>query len=230
MKKKNLREERKKHRKEENKISILKAGEKVFAQKGYSLATMDDVAQEAQFSKATLYSYFKSKNEIFFEIILNSHEEVIQKLRKLQGKEEEIGVKIKEMIRFVLKTFCQKENISRIFLMEKSLLKNVLGIITQQRSSLMSSEIRFLDEIQKKRKEMIRIITEIFNQGIDKGEFRNVDSLDAAYVLESLVRGFHFTRFWREKSYSLNESTELIYEFFLYGLKKNGYTLKGEEK
>lgn len=222
MEKRNLREERKKHRKEENKLSILNAGEKVFARKGYSLATMDDIAREAQFSKATLYSYFRSKNEIFFEIILNSHEEVILKLKKIKEREEDVEKKIKRVIRFVLKSLRQKENISRIFLMEKSLLKNVLGVVTEQGNSLEDSEKRFLREIQRKRKTMLGIISEIFNQGINSGEFKDIDSLEAAYIMESLVRGFHFTRFWREKSYSLNESTDLIHQFFFYGLKKTG--------
>jgi len=71
MKKRDLRIERKRHRREENKIFILKAAEFIFAKKGYSFATMDDIAEEAQFSKATIYQYFNSKGEIFFEIILN---------------------------------------------------------------------------------------------------------------------------------------------------------------
>ena len=72
MKKKDLRIERERHRKEENKRFILKVAEKVFVQKGFSLATMDEIAKEAQFSKATLYQYFKGKSEMFFEIIYKS--------------------------------------------------------------------------------------------------------------------------------------------------------------
>ncbi|MBS3818169.1 TetR/AcrR family transcriptional regulator [bacterium] len=228
--KKDLREERKKHRREENRLSILRAGEEVFARKGYSLTTMDDIAREAQFSKATLYSYFRSKNEIFFEIILNSHEEVILKLKKIKDKEESVDEKIKRIIRFILKSLRQKENISRIFLMEKSLLKNVLGVMPPDGHSLEETERRFLQEIQRKRKAMLEIISEIFHQGIVSGEFRDIDSLEAAYILESMVRGFHFTRFWRERSYSLNKSTHLIHQFFLYGLKKGLRASQGEKK
>ncbi len=72
MKNNDLRAERKLQRKRENKKFILEAAEKVFSQKGYSRATVDDISDEAQFSKATIYRYFDSKSDIFSEIIMAS--------------------------------------------------------------------------------------------------------------------------------------------------------------
>lgn len=50
--------------------NIIKAAERIFIEKGYENATMDDVARAADYSKATIYVYFKSKGEIFDYIIL----------------------------------------------------------------------------------------------------------------------------------------------------------------
>ena len=44
---------------------ILKSAIEVFKSKGLDGATMDEIAQNAGFGKATLYYYFKSKEEIF---------------------------------------------------------------------------------------------------------------------------------------------------------------------
>lgn len=44
--------------------SILAAAERLFAEKGTEKTTMDDIAREAEYSKATLYVYFQSKEEI----------------------------------------------------------------------------------------------------------------------------------------------------------------------
>ena len=41
--------------------SILAAAERLFAEKGTEKTTMDDIAREAEYSKATLYVYFQSK-------------------------------------------------------------------------------------------------------------------------------------------------------------------------
>lgn len=43
---------------------ILQAAERLFLEKGFAKTTMDDIAKAAEYSKATLYVYFKSKDEI----------------------------------------------------------------------------------------------------------------------------------------------------------------------
>ncbi len=58
--------ERREREKLQRQNDILDAAEKVFFEKGYNLAKMDDVAEEAELSKGTLYLYFKNKEELYF--------------------------------------------------------------------------------------------------------------------------------------------------------------------
>ncbi|MDD5939040.1 MAG: TetR/AcrR family transcriptional regulator [Clostridiales bacterium] len=51
--------------------SILAAAERLFSERGTERTTMDDIAREAEYSKATLYVYFESKEEIVGTILLN---------------------------------------------------------------------------------------------------------------------------------------------------------------
>ena len=51
--------------------SILAVAERLFAEKGTERTTMDDIAREAEYSKATLYVYFQSKEEIINAILLS---------------------------------------------------------------------------------------------------------------------------------------------------------------
>jgi TetR/AcrR family transcriptional regulator len=46
----------------------------VFFSKGWQGATMDDVADAAELSKATLYLYFKSRDELYAAILLRGNE------------------------------------------------------------------------------------------------------------------------------------------------------------
>lgn len=48
---------------------ILDAALKVFAYKGFSDAKLDDVAELAEFGKATLYSYFPTKEALFESVL-----------------------------------------------------------------------------------------------------------------------------------------------------------------
>ncbi|MBN1482632.1 TetR/AcrR family transcriptional regulator [candidate division KSB1 bacterium] len=58
--------ERRDREKVQRQNDILDAAEKVFFEKGYNAATMDDVAEEAELSKGTLYLYFKNREELYF--------------------------------------------------------------------------------------------------------------------------------------------------------------------
>ncbi len=48
---------------------ILESAHRVFSQKGYREATMDGIAEGLGLSKAALYRYFQSKEELFREIL-----------------------------------------------------------------------------------------------------------------------------------------------------------------
>lgn len=72
--------ERKIKEKQIRKNDIVQAAEKVFFTKGYDVATMDDVAKEAEFSKRTLYIYFNSKEQLYFEIMVRGYKILIEML------------------------------------------------------------------------------------------------------------------------------------------------------
>ncbi|MDZ7683536.1 MAG: TetR/AcrR family transcriptional regulator [Fodinibius sp.] len=61
-------EERKAREKERRRNQIVDAAEKVIFSKGLEQSTMDEIAEEAELSKGTLYLYFKNKNELYLAI------------------------------------------------------------------------------------------------------------------------------------------------------------------
>lgn len=207
MTRKNLRLERMKQRREDNKLFILKTAEKIIAQKGYSSASMDDIAEEAQFSKATLYRYFTSKAELFVEVIVNSLEEINKEMRKIQELRKNAEEKIKEVIRHRLQDFEEREDLYRIFIAGKTM-------------QLKGIEKKFLSRIRTKKREGIEVICEILASGQKNGEFQKMDVLDAVFILEALLHSFYFGKLWREKTYSLEKRIDLIHSHFLHGIKK----------
>ncbi len=63
-------QERKEREKLQRHNEIIDAAEKVFFTKGIEHATMDEVAEEAELSKGTLYLYFNSKEDLHFAICM----------------------------------------------------------------------------------------------------------------------------------------------------------------
>ncbi len=60
---------RKERERSQHRRDILAAGEKIFAQKGYFNATIEEIAREAEFSVGTIYNFFSNKETLYQEII-----------------------------------------------------------------------------------------------------------------------------------------------------------------
>jgi AcrR family transcriptional regulator len=68
----NLRESgpnRFERRREKTRVELLEAAERVIARKGYHNTRIADIASEADVGLGTFYLHFKTKNEIFIELI-----------------------------------------------------------------------------------------------------------------------------------------------------------------
>lgn len=48
---------------------ILKAAEKLFSEKGYVQTTIEDISRASEYSRRTIYAYYKSKDDILHHII-----------------------------------------------------------------------------------------------------------------------------------------------------------------
>lgn len=75
-------EDRKRREKESNRKDIIDAAERVFFSKGYENASMDEVAKEAEFSKRTVYVYFSSKEQLYFEVMIRGYHLLIEMIEK----------------------------------------------------------------------------------------------------------------------------------------------------
>lgn len=83
--------ERREREKEQRKNDIIDAAERVFFKKGHEIATMDDVANEAELSKGTLYLYFKNKEDLYLAIHLRGNK-ILHSLFEKAVKNEKSGI------------------------------------------------------------------------------------------------------------------------------------------
>ncbi len=83
--------ERKEREKEQRRQDIIDAAEKVFFSKGIIESTMDDVAEQAELSKGTLYLYFQSKDELYFAVTKRGLD-ILTDMFKKAAKKEKRGI------------------------------------------------------------------------------------------------------------------------------------------
>ncbi len=65
------------------KKEIIEAAKRLFAQNGYSPTSMDDIAKSVGITKASLYYFFRGKEQIFAAII----DEVLAEVKNYLGRE-----------------------------------------------------------------------------------------------------------------------------------------------
>jgi AcrR family transcriptional regulator len=83
--------ERKEREKHQRRNDIIDAAEKLFFSKGFASSTMDEVAKEAEYSKGTLYLYFKSKEDLYLAITVRGMK-ILEQLFKEALKSSENGL------------------------------------------------------------------------------------------------------------------------------------------
>lgn len=133
---------------------ILRAGSECFERYGYEKTTLDDIGRRAGLNKASLYYYFKNKEEIFLAVVLADIQYFIADLKtKTQAFPD-----VRRQIRFYL-----SERIRRFG--EVLHLKNV------SMQNLPTLEI-LLDEVYRKAKESeLAFLTDLLKRGVASNVF-----------------------------------------------------------
>ncbi|MFE8702940.1 TetR/AcrR family transcriptional regulator [Cytobacillus sp. FJAT-54145] len=67
--------------KEKKKEQILKSALSCFADKGFQSSTIDDIVSHSGISKGAIYNYFKSKDEIYLEVLNRATAKNIENIR-----------------------------------------------------------------------------------------------------------------------------------------------------
>jgi len=65
---------------------IIDAAEKLFFSKGYENVSMNDIAEEAEMARGTLYKYFKNKDDIYAAIAIRAAKIIGKEFEKLLNK------------------------------------------------------------------------------------------------------------------------------------------------
>ena len=91
------------------KQSIIETASKLFYQNGYNLTGINEIIKEAGIAKATLYSHFKSKEEICIAYLDHKNEAFLEEVKNFVLKQEEGEAQLFALFDF-LKLFYAQES------------------------------------------------------------------------------------------------------------------------
>ncbi|MBC8213407.1 MAG: TetR/AcrR family transcriptional regulator [Candidatus Marinimicrobia bacterium] len=166
---------------------ILKSAINVFKSKGLDGATMDEIAQNAGFGKATLYYYFKSKEEIFNSILLHGWNVIWESIEDdIVGDESPRRKFIK-----IIKNITELVNNDRP-------LYEFLFYAPQTLDKQTGTEPAWKEYQQK----LYNTLLHLIQTGIEKKQF---PQMEPRIVLKALGGVFHGMVFWGKDSGDITE-------------------------
>jgi len=85
----------------ERKLQIIRAAAKRFARHGMGKTTLEEIGRDVRISKATIYHYFKSKDELFNETLMWEVSQYLSDIKAIFNNEEfPVGARMLEYFSF----------------------------------------------------------------------------------------------------------------------------------
>src|SRR6266705_3058397 len=137
--------------KEEARSRILDAANKVFAEKGYHEATMDDIAKRLGVSKGAIYLYFPSKEDLFEAMVKTAPQAFKEILYSSFGDEADPVQSATQFFDKMLKLSASNPGLSFEILSEASRNPTLKRILKQNHEEYEEVLTSFLAEGQKRR-------------------------------------------------------------------------------
>lgn len=207
-------EKRRKREKEIRKSTILKAARKLFFEKGFRSVTVESIAKKAELSKGAVYLYFKSKDEIYSQILLNDinkfHEKVVGLI--------EAGGKASEMLFQLSNVYVD------FFLKDRELFRILITFMLHANHSNLPED--FQVHIIKSTNKTIDVIENIITRGVEEGEFSadvNVRRIRNALwgFLNGVLSLYIFIGTEAKREQLIRSTITVGLDIFIKGLKRN---------
>jgi TetR/AcrR family transcriptional regulator, cholesterol catabolism regulator len=186
----------------EARIRLLRAAEKLFAEKGYAATSVQEITEAAEVNKALLYYYFEDKHTLYVSLIDDG---VAEFRRMLNESLATSGSHTERLCVFI------REHIT--------LAWNRTTLIQVVHRCLMAGEDEQV-KLQDKFQDNLDRLTAFLADGIAAGEFRAIDPEMTARSLLVLDINFVLCRIFRnEQDYGLEQIVDHVTDLVLHAIR-----------
>jgi AcrR family transcriptional regulator len=189
----------------QRKAQILDAALAVIVQKGYENSRMDDIVASSKMSKGAIYWYYKSKKEVYLSLVNHWVHNYSAVLNHIVDTDRSASDQLRSLFQYFI---VQYEKDPVVF---KALLEFW---------SMAGRDPEFNDKLQKVYSEFVNLISTIIQQGMDNGEFKNLDVDITAMSIMVNIEGIMWFTLFKLKNTNAREYIQTISDFILSGLIK----------
>lgn len=186
--------------------AILAAARKVFAEKGFSAATVDQIADAAGLAKGTLYLYFPSKRDIYLAAFREGIEELAAASREAMAARSTLADKLRAYIGTRLRYVEEHRDFYKIYHSEFGNLTHPASVNSW-----------FLGLYR----EQLGLLDDLFRQAVVDGEIRSLPPRAMASAVYEMVKGLMLRRILGWSEAAVDEDVEVLWEIVWNGIRKS---------
>jgi len=189
---------------------ILDAATRVFAEKGFFSATLDEVAQEAEFSKGTVYLYFSSKDDLLYNVISSKTLHLTQIFHDILDMKSSFKEELRELLRKLAEMAFAEKDFFSIFL-------------NQHAEFFKSLSPDKAEEIYAMHADLDKVMVNRIEKAIEEGELRNITPYATNGIIHGASENMMFTRWDCDTLDELQSKVDVFIDIIF-----NGIALKKE--
>ena len=204
-------QDRRQREKEQRRQQILVAARKVFREKSFNKATIEDVAKEAELGYSTLFIYFKNKEELYAALSLRILYYMNMRISHVMNQSD---------LSTMQKLDALKDVLFDVYNYDPLVTINMYHLQSSQTLKNLSEDL--LDEIKNLVRYSNTVIAKIFEEGIDAGLFIKKNPVALADIFGSLFSGIVLWETSKnildDKKTHLKSTLGIAYEIFNRGI------------
>lgn len=173
------REQRRLRHQDLSRAQFLDAAEEVFGRKGFHDTTLKEIAELAEYSVGSVYSFFSSKDDLFRQIFLRRGEEFMPQLREVLADDPSTSPteQLDQLVEFQVGYFRAHPHFGRLFLRNSSAV-------------LLSADRDVDATMVANYEESMRLQAELFRRGQRSDRFRAGDPDVLARIFSGIISSY----------------------------------------
>ena len=185
---------------------LVDVARQLFAKTGVENTTMNDIALASKKGRRTLYTYFKSKEDIYMAVVESELDILLDTMKRVSEKDIYPDAKLMEMICTHLDTV--KEVVFRNGTLRAEFFRDIWKVEKARRSIDIREEA---------------LLRSILTEGVEQGVFHIPNVTATASVLHYALRGLdvpYIRDNFAESGIERSRLKDYILDFILYGIKR----------
>lgn len=187
---------------QQKKSRIMDAALQVFVKQGFSNARMDDIVEESGMSKGAIYYHYKSKKDLFLELIDHWETHTFPDFYVKSGQERTASDTLRGFALEVADIF---ENRKYVFLAEIEFW------------ALANRDEDVRDRSRQLYEKILRLFEKVLDKGVREGEFNGINTKMCAFTIMTGLQGVNWFGIFTSNDFSARDYLVEVMEFLIRG-------------